>query len=181
MRRLRDHGGEQTGILEEIGNFIQAAFSQKWNPYTGLPADQTQPTGLFGPGSVTNPVPSDTEQGIRKDFLMWEAVVLGGMIAAPVIYRAYAGSKKGKRARMNEDMAIALDNASARSVALLASIGPAIGFPMAYMSVQCLEDRGVITKGLGNTVQSLMAVAAAGQAASAVGGLLQTAITKGVK
>ena len=123
--------------------------------------------------------PSD-EKLIRKDFLLYEALVLGGIVGAPVIYRAAMGYRRGKKKKVNENMALALEGSSARATALLAALGPAIGFPMAYMTVQCLEARGVISKGLGDSMQTLMAAAATGQAASGVGGLISS-LTKVIK
>ena len=108
------------------------------------------------------------ERLVRSDYLLWEAAILGGILLAPVVYRAANAPRKGKRGQRQEEIASALDSSSNRAVSLLAAIGPAIAFPAAYITVQGLENRGVISKGLGDDVQTLMATLAGGQAASGI-------------
>ena len=132
--------------------------------------DMFKPAGLLQP--LTNEEAGSEDKYIRADFLFWEAAELGSIVAAPALYAAYTARRKGKRKKRDDRILTELNDSSNRAVGLLASIGPAIGFPMAYMTVQCLETRGVISKGLGNTVQTLMAGAVVGQAASSITGLI---------
>jgi len=168
-----------------MGNFLQDLLDTLFAPagmasgLLGQPPpiswqDMFKPVGI--PEAIqtdidTPPLTPD-EPWIRKDFLFWEAAVLGSIVAAPALYAAYTARRKGKRKKRDEKILVELNDASNRSVALLASIGPAIGFPIAYMTIQGLEARGVISKGLGNTVQTLMAGAVVGQAASSITGLI---------
>jgi len=130
------------------------------------------PGGEITPTKLTDEEIESDDKIIHKDFLFWEAAILGSIVAAPALYAAYTAPRKGKRKKRDDRILTELNDSSNRAVGLLASIGPAIGFPMAYMSIQGLEARGVISKGLGNTIQTLMAGAVVGQAASSITGLI---------
>ncbi len=119
---------------------------------------------------------TEEEKLVRSDFLVYEAAILGGIVAAPLIYRAAVGRKKGKKGKVNAEMAKDFDDASNRAVALLSVLGPAFAFPTAYITVQGLENRGIITKKLGNDVQMLLTAAAAGPAISGFSGALSSLI-----
>jgi hypothetical protein len=47
-----------------------------------------------------------------------------------------------------------------------------MGIPISYIGVQMMEDHGMITKGLGDAVQTLITTAAAGQVLSGLTGLI---------
>lgn len=92
--------------------------------------------------------------------------LLGGIVviaAAPVIYRAVNPSSRGKRQVRQERIASSLDDASNRATSALGAISSAafnstvVGFPLAYIALQELEDRHIIRSGVGNTLQGLMA------------------------
>lgn len=91
-----------------------------------------------------------------------------GIASAPVLYKAFATPKKGKRRKDHDSMVESIDDASRRATTLLAALLPAIGLPIAYISVQALEEKKVIDKSLGDAVQTLIA---AGAAAPAIGGV----------
>jgi hypothetical protein len=112
-------------------------------------------------------------------FLLAEGAILAGAVALPAAYIAYKGQKKGKKAKRaakDDKMLLAMNDASNRAVSLLAAIGPAVLLPVSYITVQKLEDAGVITKGLGDATQTLMTVAAAGQVASGIGSIVKAVI-----
>ena len=103
-------------------------------------------------------------------FLLGEAAILGGIAAAPTLYKALRktrgkGSRRGKR---DAEVSDSLEGASHRATTILAALAPAIGLPLAYITVQQLENANVITKGLGDGVQTMIA---AGAVAPAIGGV----------
>lgn len=71
-------------------------------------------------------------------------------------------------------MGIALENAGVQwtNTVMTMAASPAVALPLGYIGVQKLEDSKIITKGLGNAVQTLMTVAVAApliQMATSVG------------
>jgi hypothetical protein len=56
---------------------------------------------------------------------------------------------------------------------------PAVAAGITYITVQKLEDAEYITKGLGDGIQTLMAVAAAGPAIAGIGQIATSAFKKG--
>jgi hypothetical protein len=121
------------------------------------------------------------QQAAAKRFLAIEGLVLG-VAAAPALY-AFTLRRKRKLKAGEERLGVALENAatgvSAPVVTALAS--PAIAAAFAYLTVQKLEDAGYIQKGLGDAIQTLMAVSAAGPAISGIGNIARSAFAKGAK
>jgi hypothetical protein len=105
----------------------------------------------------------------------WLRVMFGipvAILGAPIAYKAITSGYKGKRAQKASEVGESLENASTRAVTLASAYLPAFGLPVAYITVQAMEKKGYITKGLGDAVQSLIA---AGAVAPAIGGVLQFA------
>ena len=123
-------------------------------------------------GALKGPADPSDEHKSKPVILGATAAVLGGVALAPFVYRAYSRPRRGKRAKQAQELALAVDDASNRAVTLLAALLPAVGLPIAYLGVQELEARGVISKGLGDSVQTLIA---AGAVAPAIGGVASLA------
>jgi len=117
------------------------------------------------PDAGDAPTSPENVQSARR-FLAAEALLLGGIVAAPAAY-ALLAPRKGKRAKAYGETTPLVNDASNRAVALLAAFGPAIALPAAYITVQKMEGAGLISKGLGDGAQGLMT-------AMATGGLLGT-------
>ena len=135
---------------------------------TGVPV--TPPTDQSGQGD---------SKAVTPGFLTICAAL--GLVAtsAPALYIAYKGRKRGKKARTaNEATYLALEGASNRATSLLAGLAPAFAVPIAYIGVQELENKGVITKSLGDAVQGLMT---AGVVAPAIGNIIGSVIGGGKK
>ena len=157
---------------------IIPAFLWPW----GIPQALTD-TGIYSPyggiGEVQAPIPpSDTSgQGDSKavipGFLALCAAIGVTATAAPAIYIALKGRKRGKKGKANEATYLALEGASNRVTSLLAGLAPAFAMPIAYIGVQELENKGIITKDLGNAVQSLMV---AGVVAPAIGNVIGSVV-----
>ena len=125
----------------------------------------TPPVFGEGPYAAADP---DPEHKTKPIFLLGTAAVLGGIAAAPLLYKAYTSRSRGKKAKRAAEIGQEVETASNRAVMLAASLMPAIGLPVAYLGIQELEARGVISKGLGDSVQTLIA---AGAVAPAIGGI----------
>lgn len=118
----------------------------------------------------------------RKQLATLTAAMVG-VVAAPAIYAAYLGSSKKRKKKLTDKQIIqgkAIENASAQATGVLmtAIAAPAIAAASAYILVQKLEDGRLITKGLGDAAQALLAVAAAGPAIQGVGQIAGSAFTK---
>ena len=122
--------------------------------------------------ALQGPKDAAPEHKMKPIILTATAAVLGGVALAPFVYRAYSRPRRGKRSKDHDRMALAVDDASNRAVTLLAALLPAVGLPIAYLGIQELETRGVISKGLGDSVQGLIA---AGAVAPAIGGIASIA------
>ena len=98
------------------------------------------------------------------------------LLAAGPLYRMSAPQKASRKAakgfKYDEKVGDSLDAMSANAVRLMASVGPAIGLPASYIGVQMMEDHDMITKGLGDAVQTLITTAAAGGVANLVAKLI---------
>ncbi len=112
-------------------------------------------SNLFGGGGGGG----DNGSKWASKWLLGLAALGIGVTAAPVAYKAFVGSRKGKRAQKAQDVGESLDFASTRATSLLTSIMPYAAFPIAYITVEALEEKGYIKGELGDTVQTLMAVA----------------------
>ena len=143
----------------------------------------------YGGGSETPPTPptpptdqsgQGDDKAVAPGFLSLCMALGIAATAAPVVYIAYKGRKRGKKARTaNEATYLALEGASNRATSLLAGLAPAFAVPIAYIGVQELENKGIITKDLGNAVQGLMT---AGVVAPAIGNIIGSVVglaTKG--
>ena len=118
-------------------------------------------------------------KAVRPGFLTLCMALGVAATAAPVVYIAYKGRKRGKKGKANEATYLALEGASNRATSLLAGLAPAFAVPIAYIGVQELENKGIITKDLGNAVQGLMT---AGVVAPAIGNIIGSVVglaTKG--
>lgn len=114
-------------------------------------------------------------------YWLYAGAGLIALLAAGPIYRlaatqAHTTPKKGSRKRskaytFNEQTAASLDAASLNATRVIASLAPAVALPVSYIGVQMMEDHGMITKGLGDAVQTLITVSASGQALSGVASL----------
>jgi hypothetical protein len=116
---------------------------------------------------ITDPKTDDKDVWASR-WLLGLAVVGIGVTCAPVAYKAFLRPRRGKRSKEASDIGESLDFASSRATTLLAALLPAAGLPIAYITVQALEKKNIITSGLGNAVQSLIA---AGAVAPAIGGI----------
>jgi len=130
------------------------------------------------PPSITGKYPVDESgQGDTKAVVpgfLSICMALGiAATSAPVIYIAYKGRKRGKKGKANEATYLALEGASNRATSLLAGLAPAFAMPIAYIGVQELENKGVITKDLGDAVQGLMV---AGVVAPAIGNVIGSVV-----
>lgn len=139
------------GILEDL----------KWG-FTPLPFFNL-PTDSAVPGTAAT-----TEEEVRtaRKHLLSMAAILGLGVFAPVVYttlmsRRRTRSKKKKSAFEQTGLAMERGGELYNNLILTAIASPAIALPIAYIGVQKLEDGQIITKGLGNAVQTLMTVAVA--------------------
>jgi len=130
------------------------------------------------PGETETDTSTRAGELAAKKFLYTEAAILGGICAAPALYRYATARSKGKRAKRDALMALELDNASNRAVTLLAALGPAVVFPATYITIQKMERAKIISKGLGDAVQSLMTAMAVAPVAGAAVNLASKAIPK---
>jgi len=144
------------------------------------PLGQADFPGLFPPGLDPSESEKDdsTKEGelAAKKFLYTEAAILTGIVAAPALYRYATGRSRGKRAKRDAAVAAELDNASNRAVTLLAALGPAVAFPLTYITIQKMEGAKIISKGLGDGVQGLMTAMAVAPVAGAAVNLVSKAI-----
>ena len=144
----------------------------------GIPLDQvaalvpSNPEPAYSPQKEPDPDPKTT---ISK-YWYYAGAGLLALLAAGPLYRMSA-PQKGSRKRSkgytyDEKVADSLDAASVNATRVLASLAPAMGIPISYIGVQMMEDHDMITKGLGDAVQTLITTAAAGQLATGLGGLI---------
>jgi len=127
-----------------------------------------------GPPPVTDDSEAPVDIARAKRFLLAEAALLGGIVAAPAAYVAYTGYKKRKSAkkRKQEDKVLTeLSHASTRATTLLSAFGPAFAIPATYITVQGLENAKYISKGLGDAVQTLLTMSAAAGLVGGVAGM----------
>ena len=136
------------------------------SPWTTAATDYIQ-----SPQSKGSEHTAESVAAARK-FLIYEGVILGAA-AMPALY-ALSLRKKRKLKPGEERLGVALENASNAlgTLTVTAFAAPAIAAGLTYLTVQKLEDAEYITKGLGDGIQTLMAVAAAGPA---VAGITSTA------
>ena len=135
------------------------------------------PLGVFDV-TIKDPVddgstPEDVASA--RKFLLAEAALLGGVVAAPAMYALYrAASKpaKGKKRAAADTMSLELSHASTRATTLLSAFGPAFAIPATYITVQGLENAKYITKGLGDAVQALLTASAAAGLVGGVAGVI---------
>ena len=142
------------------------------NPYTGA---------IISPTSVPGGS-SDTPTG--GHFLFRAALVCLGVAAAPAIYAAYnaqKGPKKRSSDITSDGMFLALEGASNRATSLLAGILPAFAFPIAYIGIEELEEKRIISGALGDDVQALMTAGVLAPAVGNVIGSVVSAVAKGKK
>jgi len=148
----------------------------------GIPVDQvaalvpSNPEPAYSPQKEPDPDPKTT---ISK-YWYYAGAGLLALLAAGPLYRMSA-PQKGSRKRSkgytyDEKVAVSLDAASANVASLAVSMGPVIAFPASYIAVQMMEDHDMITKGLGNAVQTLMATMAAGQVAEGAGSIISSIV-----
>jgi len=125
---------------------------------------------LLGGGGGGNGVKS------KNRFLPY---LLGGMAAvvcAPIAYNAFFRPKKGKRAKDGDNVAQSLDLASSRATTLITAFAPVVALPVAYIAVDELENRKIISGALGDDVQLLMTAMASGSLLSGVAGIVKAVV-----
>ena len=139
------------------------------------------PPGTPSVPGVSYPAPS-VEYEAEPDFaakrlLLFEAGVLGAIVAAPALYAAYNARKGPKKRQTNilgDGTYLGLEGASNRAVSLLAALAPAFALPLTYITVQALEDCKYIRSGVGNTVQTVIV---GGALAPAVGNIIGSVVS----
>ena len=120
---------------------------------------------------------------VKLGFLGLTGIILTVAAAAPVGYALYNARKRPKKRvkDLSQDGTyLALEGASNRATSLLAGLLPAFALPIAYIGVEELEQKHIITGALGDRVQTLMAAGVVAPAVgniigSVVGGLTRTA------
>ena len=158
--------------LEGIAQLIEAVATGKAFPgYETVIRETVGIVPIGGAGAVdVSPGTAGAPQGHASTVWLYGLAGAGlAIAAAPVVYSAYRASLRGKKARKAVDIGPSLEYASNRATTILAAMAPAIGMPIAYITIQALEDKGIIEKGLGDAVQTMIA---AGVAAPAIGGAL---------
>ena len=166
------------GILDDIAQALKDLVSSKGMSPTGYtdPLTEASPAP-FNPytGEIITPSAKGTPTG--GTFLLKTAIALGAISAAPAIYALYnqRRTKKHRVKDITEDgMFLALEGASNRATSLIAGILPAFALPIAYIGVEELEERAIISGPLGDDVQTLMA---AGVIAPAVGNVIGSVVS----
>jgi hypothetical protein len=131
-----------------------------------------------GPGSKGQEHTPESVAAAKK-FLVAELALLS-LAAAPAVY-ALSLRKKKKLKAGEERLGVAMENASSAlgTLTVTALAAPAVAAGITYITVQKLEDAEYITKGLGDGIQTLMAVAAAGPAIAGIGQIATSAFKKG--
>ena len=112
--------------------------------------------------------------------LILAAIAVGGIVAAPAVY-SYSLRRRKRLTESDIRTGQTLEQASAAmtSVGMVALASPPIAAGLTYIGIQKMEDAGVISRSLGNAVQGLMTVAAAGPVIQGVGQLATSAFRKG--
>ena len=129
----------------------------------------------YVPVDERDKTPADVKSA--RNFLFAELAILTGLVAAPAVYMAASGKRRGKkRTKREERMVGELSNSSTRAAAELSAFGPAFAIPATYITIQKLEDAGYITKGLGDGVQALLAASATAGLVGGISSLLTTAV-----
>ena len=150
------------------GAFFFKPGSQQWNEY-------------FAGETYTSyeALPDLAKRVSAKKFLLAEGLILCSAIA-PAVY-ALGLRRKAKLKAGEERLGVALENAStALQMPLVTALAaPAIAAGAAYLTVQKLEEAGYIDSRLGNDVQTLMSVAAAGPMIQGFANMAQSAFRKG--
>jgi len=159
------------GTLESLMSELWKIFSAGALGPAGALYEVATGTDLQDTGTV-GAVDASSEMKVKPMFLGPTAVVLGGVALAPFIYKAYSSRLRGKRAKRASELGEAIESSANRATAVLAALIPAVGIPIAYIGVQELEARGVISKGLGDAVQGLMAAGVVAPAVGAVGSFM---------
>jgi hypothetical protein len=127
----------------------------------------------------TSTVNGTTVNGVTPSKNRFLPLLLGGMALvayAPVAYKAYASGSRGRRRKGVQDTVVALDAASSRATAMITAFAPIVAMPAAYIAVDELENREIISGPLGDDVQVLIAAMASGQLVSGLLGLVTKAI-----
>ena len=110
----------------------------------------------------------------RRDLAIMLAAPFLLVPAVPAAYALYKGRKrpsKRRTAESEERIGVALENASNASSTLIqtALAAPVVAAAYTYIAVQKAETGKLISKGLGDAVQTLLA---AGAVAPAIGGII---------
>ena len=145
------------------------------------------PTGELVGGAPATIEDSPTNRQVltaRRDLAIMLAVPFVVIPAVPVIYAALQGRKRPKNARTaqkQEMVGVALENASNASSTLLqtALAAPVVAAAYTYIAVQKAETGKIISKGLGDAVQTLLAVSAAGPAIQGITSTVSAFAKKG--
>ena len=132
------------------------------SPWTTTAADY-----IASPHSQGASHTAESVAAARK-FLIYEGVILGAA-AMPALY-ALSLRKKRKLKPGEERLGVALENASNALGTLTATAiaAPVVAAGLTYITVQKMEDAELVTKGLGDAVQTLLAVSAAGPAIAGI-------------
>jgi len=173
---MSDWFSDWWSFLTTPGSKIVGDLVKDAGPYDPLPSQPGESTPWYAPANKGDAPDTTGDVVAAKKFLMIEAAILGGIVAAPFVYRAALGSRKGKRAKADDKLLAELDMSSNRATTLLAALGPAVVFPLTYITVQKMEGAQIISKGLGDAVQSLMTAMAVAPVAGAAVNLVSKAI-----
>ena len=169
------------------------------SPQLGLPTPiALSPLELFGPGTTADVVqwlpsplditkaliPPDESTGnggggedLKKNLFL--PLLLGGMAlvaAAPTVYRVATSKAKGKQAAVADKVAKSLDDSSERATSLIRTFLPIIALPATYIAIDELENRKIISGGLGDATQTLIATMAAGDIVSGLSGIVKAVL-----
>lgn len=172
------------GLLDWFWENLLAPGST-WN---WLPTPITRPTGDWFEKEVLGKVPEDVNDTVTADQVLrarqHAAVMLLAPIAvasAPAVYSLALGKKRLKDHEVRTG--IALENAAANSATLVqtALASSVVAAAYTYILVQKLETGKIISKGLGDAVQTLLTVSAAGPAIQGIANLGSAFAKRGAK
>jgi len=171
-------------MAEEEWSWAHFAVNPLWEVLTKLFGDPaTGTSGVLRPGEGGDTGPSPELIAKTQKQLLIGTIAGLGLVAAPAIYAMTRKKlKKARKLTPREEMiGVTVEHASSAATQLLAVslASPAIAAAGAYILIQKLEDAAIISRGLGNATQSLMTVAAAGPALSAIGNITSSAFRAG--
>ena len=172
------------GIFDTLASLAGSALGLEYDifmaPYTaGKPLDDFLDIAPETPDAATD----KQVLAARRDLVVMLAAPFLLVPAIPAAYALASGkaSRKGKRAADQERIGIALENASTASSTLIqtALAAPVVAAAYTYIAVQKAETGKLISKGLGDAVQTLLAVSASGPAIQGITSTISAFAKKG--